>query len=389
MISKKTFAIIITIVLCIFIGRSIWLSLPKFTPPDEAITLENAHKIELIDELHYGQTKEIAFSNDGNLLFVAKGTQFMILDMNTGKQIHKIGLGDTNNKFDVGQSDIVAKFSPNDRYLAVGRSDPENLRWGSVQVWNTSDWQKIDIPSRQGAVTGIDFSFNNQFLSYASFGGNGFRTSNVYIVDLSTKKELKEFTDVIAIAFSPSDSYFAYSSNGVHIWDYKEDTITKLPDFSSQRPLIFTPNGKLLIGSNLSIWDFQQNQLLDILSQAQERRIGLIAISPDSKLLAYSSVDSNRENPEITVFDLVARTTKYNLSGHTDRVTGLAFSPDSNLLISTGDYEFKIWNMQNGTEIKELQSEDEVWRPIVDVKSKLIISRTEGGKVQLWGIPNE
>jgi len=64
-------------------------------------------------------------------------------------------------------------------------------------------------------------------------------------------------------------------------------------------------------------------------------------------------------NSPIEVWDVEAWQVVQTLAGHTDRVFGMAFSPDGTLLASgsgTGptdvsDYLVKVWDIANGEEI--------------------------------------
>lgn len=79
-----------------------------------------------------------------------------------------------------------------------------------------------------------------------------------------------------------------------------------------------------------------------------------IAISPDGRLIAYGSFVDNL----VHIVDVATRQEVRTFSGHTNRVTDVAFSPDSRLLASTGttnlspsDGSVRIWDVATGTQL--------------------------------------
>lgn len=78
------------------------------------------------------------------------------------------------------------------------------------------------------------------------------------------------------------------------------------------------------------------------------------AISPDGRLIAYGTFADNL----IRIVDVATRQEIRTLSGHTNRVTELVFSPNSQLLasqgtvnLSPGDGSVRLWNVSTGTHI--------------------------------------
>jgi WD40 repeat protein len=79
-----------------------------------------------------------------------------------------------------------------------------------------------------------------------------------------------------------------------------------------------------------------------------------LAISPDKKLIAFGSFADN----VIRLLDAGTRQVTRTLTGHTNRVTALAFSPDSRTLASTGtvnlqpaDGSVRLWDVSSGLQL--------------------------------------
>jgi WD40 repeat protein len=101
------------------------------------------------------------------------------------------------------------------------------------------------------------------------------------------------------------------------------------------------------------LFDANSGELLNVLTGHQERLYGL-ALSADGALLAAGSEDAT-----ITVWDVASATLLYRLTGHIQGITGLAFSPDGKILVSTDwDGLTKLWDLDKQQERLTLFHED-------------------------------
>jgi WD40 repeat protein/serine/threonine protein kinase len=164
------------------------------------------------------------------------------------------------------------------------------------------------------------------------------------------------------LAYSGSKDGDASSPVAITIWDTldKKAIATLDGHASAVTSLVFTPDGKRLASTsagNLKVWDsVSGRELLSIaLANAQAPRL---AFSPNGRYLAVANGDFDKG----TIRLLDARTGKGELAldGHTGSAAALAFTPDSERLVTTDGGKagaatrIKLWDVQTGHEVLTL-----------------------------------
>jgi WD40 repeat protein len=103
-------------------------------------------------------------------------------------------------------------------------------------------------------------------------------------------------------------------------------------------------------------------------------------LSPDGKTLAWSLDDNT-----IQLVRLSDQKVLQTLSGHSDMVGKLRFTPDGNLLVSAShDYWVKVWNLQ-GEELHSFQA-GQVLGIAISPDGSMLATVPSDGPVALWSL---
>jgi hypothetical protein len=98
-------------------------------------------------------------------------------------------------------------------------------------------------------------------------------------------------------------------------------------------------------GSNARLWDVEKRQVIGRLSQ--DRPVTAIALSPDGTRAALGTASPQGGDYKVLVCDAEKGNGLLDLRGHTDWITSVAFSPDSDKLVSGGkDRAVRFWDLK-------------------------------------------
>lgn len=177
----------------------------------------------------------------------------------------------------------------------------------------------------------------------------------------------------------------------------------------------FTPDGKTLASTTndgrVKLWNVARRECIAMLDEpADVTWPGNVAISPDSKTLATgrrSHYTSSRNFP-VKLWDVATGKNTAILSGHTDFIEGVAFSPDGKTLASGCHSEIKLWDVATRTNTATLEDPkprtDSVplkpgvertypgFAPLTSMTfsrdGKLLAAGYRGTKIKLWDLPS-
>lgn len=155
-----------------------------------------------------------------------------------------------------------------------------------------------------------------------------------------------------SISYSADGRYLAVAANDqpVVIWDVKSNTeALRLDGLHDARLLAFSPKDNILAvagpENTLTLWIIPQGRQLASLPHPSQ--VMSLAFSVDGQLLATGGADHDARIWRLADFTLAAQ-----LLRHDYAVTSVAFSPDSDKLISVGT-KLILWDPLTGRQLAE------------------------------------
>jgi WD40 repeat protein len=341
----------------------------------------------------------VAFSPDGQYLASgSKDQSVKVWRMSNGTLV--------SSRSDHTQQVNAVAFSPNGQWLASGSNDD------TAKLYRTSDWGLVQtFTGHTNDVLSVGFSRDSKRLATGSWDGT-VRLWN--LANASRPLSLMHGSNLFCVAFSPDGKLLASGANdhGIKLWDPKRGVLVDTllghsapvltlaftpdsqilasgswsPEFaikvwgqspagptasnglnplnqllftvtnhsSSINELIFTPSGKLISGADTTarFWEGLNGRFLRMINAATS--VTAMAVSPDGQLIALPGA-----NHAVKIYHTVDGTLVQTLVGHTQDITGLAFSHDGTLLASGAFFDgnndvIKLWNVSNWTLVRNL-----------------------------------
>ena len=230
--------------------------------------------------------------------------------------------------------------------------------------WHFSEGAKMRLG--KGRIKDIKFSPDSRRFAVATAIG-------IWMYDAHTGEELSliavlpgEGRDVTTMAFSPDGKTLASGEEGGvgRLWDvttgkpiatFKE---VPAPRYAKLRALAFSANGTKLIGvvenREINVWELGKHKnppplLKTIKGQKSWYGDALMLLSPDTRLLAHTTIDVKNRIFQIQLWDTSTGELLHTLTGHTRWIKSIAFSADSKTLVSGDEYEtIRLWDTATG-----------------------------------------
>jgi hypothetical protein len=286
---------------------------------------------------HDGEVTGVDLSPDAKLI-VSGGSdgRIGIWNVADGSKLHTLG---------EYQEVTAVAFSPNEAKVAAAAIN--QMRKDVLQVW---DYEKAkagaEIKGHSQRINIVAFSPNGKTIASGSndntlrmwYAGNG--------RDIQTYEDAK--SDFLALGWSPDNNHLAGGLSWAGdilvwntSWDKVEQSLAGHNDWV--KAVLYSPDGRNIISGSrdgsVRFWDAKSGKEKYLIKESWWGEINDLAISGDGAYLAGAT-----EHAGIVIWHVDSGKTLAVLTGHSGRVTGVAFSADGKTIISGGaDGTVRIW----------------------------------------------
>ena len=361
-------------------GRNSNKGLPTGTQSIKNNTAQESTQWHLPEDakarLGKGEIREIQYSSDGAILVVATGIGIWIYDTTTYQEIGLLTAHTSEVKCLV--------FSPDGHILASGGED------GTILLWHRSTGAQKVLTKSTESVSNLAFSPDGKTIASGSRG-------SIRFWDIIIGEQKQTFTglpeNISNVSFSPDGKTIVSVTWGGGVC--VSDAITGKPKRTFAVPvtdnvfsLAFSLDGETVaIGSsdgNIYLSDLNTGTLKQKLTGHSED-VQRVVFSPDGETLASSSY----LDETVRIWDVPTGEHRRTLTEHTGDIEGLAFSPDGKTLASSGsgDGAIRFWDVGTGDEKHTVPGHTGgVDSVVFNPNGKFVASGHDDGAIRFWHV---
>ena len=324
-----------------------------------------------------GKINEIRYASDGAILVVATGIGIWLYDTTTYQEVALL----TAHTSEVN----CLVFSPDGHILASGGED------GTILLWYRSTGSQKVLTKSTKSVSNLVFSPDGKTIASGSGG-------TIRFWDTITGEEKDALTGLPGhinnLSFSPDGKTIVSVT-----WGDGEVCISNIITGKPQKTftvrmtdsvfsVAFSPDGKIVaIGNsdgNIYLSDLNTEKLKFILTGHSED-VQRVVFSPDGRTLASSSY----LDETVRIWNVDTGEHRRTLTEHTGDIEGLAFSPDGKTLASSGsgDGTIRFWDVHTGDEKHAVRGHtDDIFSVAFNPDGQFVASGHEGGVIRFWDV---
>ncbi len=297
----------------------------------------------------YKSSQPILLGEESTTLAVSRDSRYVATGLRDGTtSVYDLQSKNKIASFRSGQgrTDINSiAFSPDGRDIAVAAAN------GQVRVFNLQNGvEKYNI-ANAGNLPVVIFNNNNSLLFVGS------STGTLRMIDNRSGQTLAAETNthatgIISLTLSPDGRLLATGGGDGIVKTWNVSDLTPIDGYQSHqsavKSLAFSPDGSQIISIGdkaVKSCNWQNKSCNEIANSGDD--VGSLAVASNGNI-AFSEVSFliRQDNP-IFLQDLRSGQKLGSLLGHSDRVTALAYTPNSKFLISgSSDKTIIIWEVQ-------------------------------------------
>ena len=289
-----------------------------------------------------GYVNSVAYSPDGNRI-VSGGSYIRIWDATSGVQVGSEITGHSTKIKSVA-------YSPDGNRIISGSRDK------TIRVWDANTGVQIGNPLvHLASVESVAYGLDGRKLVSSDSEGV------IRIWNVSTETEIGHmvtghYGEVASTAYSPDGTKIASGGDDrtIRIWDADTGMHIKTLSGHTSRvaSLSYSPDGSKLVSSawdkTVRIWDADTGlQIGGALTGHTDYFVESVAYSPSGNRVVSGGADKTIRIWDTSTGEQVGN----SITGHLSGVTSVAYSPDSNRIISGSDNTIKIWDANTGEQV--------------------------------------
>ncbi len=371
-------------------GHTDWIWSVAFSPDGGTVASGSSDRTIKLWDLETGQCRQ-TFDHKAQVWSVAFHPTTPLLA--SASEDHTVKLWDLEtgacHQTLTGHTDWVRSvtFSPNGKTIASG-SDDQTIKFWATETGRCE--QTLEGHSKR--VWSLAYASGNRLASSSS-------DCTIKFWDTQTGHCIQTLSGhtnwVRSIAFSPDGETLASGSEDrtIRLWQIASGNCRQTLRGHGNwiRSVAFSPDGKTLAsgsGDNtVKLWG--TNGQCQRTLQGYIDRVWSVAFSPGSAQHPYGGIlASANDDHQIKLWNVEGPTYRQTLSGHTDAVCAVRFSPQDHLIASgSEDQTIKLWDLETGQCLRTLKGHtSRIWSVAFSPEGGLLASGSEDQTIKLWDV---